>query len=764
MAFFDLNVPYLEREGSALTAAQESAAAASKAARLKVVVKAMELGYSGVAYNRTIRGVVSDSDRCKIPPFHLCSLLGVAPALAAAARFHREILRVPLQSPFRQYTRLTVTVDSELGAAALSSGNSVLRSYHLVAVRPLNQTAFDQICKVSEVDLIAIDFSQKLPFRLKLPMVKAAIERGIYFEITYSHLISDVDVRRQMLTNAKNCFYTLGAIHLSVSVHKFQVLVDWTRGRNLIFSSGASNVNEVRGPYDVINLFSLLGLSMEKAKKAVSRNCSCLLNGALRRKQCYDEAIKIEKISSRTQVNSKDWFSDWSNWDPISSGDGDLPALDDIARIFSSSGDVSQVYIKVNDETAADGMLLDTISSKEEDPMSSDDRGVRLPITSEHESSGLGNEAPLQDRHHFPPSDLCTVSPRDENSEPAITENEDFNCSFNEMDDAYTEDWEPSLSNTPSSCNPVNRSNPLSPSDSVKFSSAPENVGISGVFSGKTLSLDGHEAISVVPSAPVDSTLSKDVIFGIQDEMPPNDQEKRTSNPSGTDRVSFLGKDPGSVIEPSGAQDVPEMKVLPRAGDLERKDPFMSVFDTLCEKEFPKCGTSGEAERISFPETDSSLFSSKDADSLRKLSSECDAPEGKALSRTEDLERKDPFMGVCDMLFQRDSAKSGTDGGTDCMSFPESISFIEVSKDMKVQGQRDTVSVVDSTPSRDILVNMHEENKASPTPIDCLNMAIKGKSSSCRPLEGFSSHQSTASVAYSSRGEPGIRRAPEDIL
>lgn len=53
----------------------------------------------------------------------------------------------------------------------------------------------------------------------------------------------------------------------------FQLLVDWTRGKNLVFSSAASTANEFRGPYDVANLSTLLGLSMERAKAAISKNC-----------------------------------------------------------------------------------------------------------------------------------------------------------------------------------------------------------------------------------------------------------------------------------------------------------------------------------------------------------------------------------------------------------------------------------------------------------------------------------------------------------
>ncbi|XP_068669514.1 protein GAMETOPHYTE DEFECTIVE 1-like isoform X1 [Aristolochia californica] len=188
----------------------------------------MELGYSGIAYNLSIRGIMSDSDRCTIHHFPLSSLLKLAPSLSTSIKFHRNLLRVPPDVPFRQYTRLTVTVDNIIHAAALNSGNPVLKTYDLVAVKPLNQAAFDQACKVSE--------------------------RGIYFEITYSHLIFDVQARRQMLSGAK-------------------MLVDWTQGKNIIISSAAATANELRGPNDVANLSVLLGLSMEKAKAAISKNC-----------------------------------------------------------------------------------------------------------------------------------------------------------------------------------------------------------------------------------------------------------------------------------------------------------------------------------------------------------------------------------------------------------------------------------------------------------------------------------------------------------
>ncbi|KAI3839698.1 hypothetical protein MKW98_010003 [Papaver atlanticum] len=333
MVFFDFNVPYLEPE--------KTDSNGKKNTRLKIAVKAMELGYSGVAYNRCMKGVMSDNDRCTIYLFPLSSLLKVSPTLSDSVKFHRELLKVPLNTPFRQYTRLTVTVENIVQAGVLNSGNPVLKTYDLVAVKPLNQTVFDHVCKVSEVDLIAIDFSERLPFRLKLPMVKAAIERGIYFEITYSHLISDIQARRQIVTNAK-------------------LLVNWTRGKNIIFTSGASSVNELRGPYDVANLSSLLGLSMERAKAATSKNCRALIARALRKKQFYKEAIRVEKIQ---RVDAKEpWFPDCNNWDEISSGEGDIQ-LDDIAKFFAASSKVPKTskaidFVSVTEDLPSHGMRL----------------------------------------------------------------------------------------------------------------------------------------------------------------------------------------------------------------------------------------------------------------------------------------------------------------------------------------------------------------------------------------------------------------------
>lgn len=140
MGFFDLNIPY-----------RDSSPADHKTARLKTVIKAMELGYTGIAYNRTMKGVMSERDRCSIPLLTLSSFLKIAPSLSSSVAFRRDLLGLPRSSTFRQYTRLTVCADSIAQCQVLNAGNPILKTYDLIAVKPLNQTAFDHACEKAEV-------------------------------------------------------------------------------------------------------------------------------------------------------------------------------------------------------------------------------------------------------------------------------------------------------------------------------------------------------------------------------------------------------------------------------------------------------------------------------------------------------------------------------------------------------------------------------------------------------------------------------------
>ena len=124
-------------------------------ARRELVSAVMQLGYSSVATDHVHTGALADSDRSSCKPLDVASVLSAASGIAESVKFHHKLLGVPADQPFRQYSRITVVVDDSVQASALVSGNSVLRTYDIVAARPTNQRAFEQVCKNSEV----IDYS-----------------------------------------------------------------------------------------------------------------------------------------------------------------------------------------------------------------------------------------------------------------------------------------------------------------------------------------------------------------------------------------------------------------------------------------------------------------------------------------------------------------------------------------------------------------------------------------------------------------------------
>jgi len=136
-------------------------------------------------------------------------------------------------------------------------------------------------------------------------MLKLALQKGLHFEIAYSPLIStDVNAKRNLIAEVKvnvilllpndptlfslrdnallssenhlfsDIIWYIQLLYIYNNTFHFQLLVDWTKGKNLIISSAAHTASQIRGPYDVINLSAyLLGIPIDRAKAAMSSNC-----------------------------------------------------------------------------------------------------------------------------------------------------------------------------------------------------------------------------------------------------------------------------------------------------------------------------------------------------------------------------------------------------------------------------------------------------------------------------------------------------------
>ncbi|XP_048508163.1 ribonuclease P protein subunit p30 [Athalia rosae] len=123
-----------------------------------------------------------------------------------------------------------------------------LRKYDLYAVAPQTQEAVQIACAQLNADIISIN--TKCPgLRLGRKLYSQAVERGVHFEIQYSDIID---------TATRNF-----AIHYSHLYHAYG------RSKNIIITSGASKPSQIRNPYDIMNLATILGLNETKARASI---------------------------------------------------------------------------------------------------------------------------------------------------------------------------------------------------------------------------------------------------------------------------------------------------------------------------------------------------------------------------------------------------------------------------------------------------------------------------------------------------------------
>ena len=236
--------------------------------RAQMVKRALELGWDTICWTTAVNGKLSGA-------------AGIKPALAVELDSvqRREVLQQrslidlgmslearPTSTPtLRQLSRLHVTLDEVVDAQSLTIGNEVVRQFDVVSATPGNAKVFSLLCKTAEVDLISLDFTHKLGFPLHKKLIDEAVARGVSFELCYSSLLGNSVARQETMSSSRT-------------------LVQYLRGRNLVLSSGADGVSLLRGPADVVNMASILGLGAENAIRTVARNAALVVRHACSRK------------------------------------------------------------------------------------------------------------------------------------------------------------------------------------------------------------------------------------------------------------------------------------------------------------------------------------------------------------------------------------------------------------------------------------------------------------------------------------------------
>ncbi|XP_072524162.1 ribonuclease P protein subunit p30 [Salminus brasiliensis] len=207
---------------------------------------AAHLGYSTVAINYVVEG---QQKKQQIPkPQPLAELFEKFPTVQGKSR------------PIKVLNRLTVVATD----ASHFRPTNEYKNFDLLAVYPKTEKLFHAACMNYDVDIICIAANEKQPFHCKRSPVNGAIERGVFFEISYAAAIRDPTMKSYTITNAIN-------------------LISVCKGKNVIVASGAEMPLELRGPYDIANLGLIFSLSEGDSKAAVSTNCrSVVLHGETR--------------------------------------------------------------------------------------------------------------------------------------------------------------------------------------------------------------------------------------------------------------------------------------------------------------------------------------------------------------------------------------------------------------------------------------------------------------------------------------------------
>lgn len=164
---------------------------------------------------------------CSLPKYDLQALLQKAGVVASA----EEI------SNFLLLTRITLTINESGALAQLRDVNDVLSSYDLIAVKTTNEKVFHNLClEASVVDIVTFDLTDKL-FKLKHNLLYEGGAKGLFFEMQYSDALKNEKTRRMVLSNMANISRV-------------------SRGKHLIFSSGAKNSLQQRSPADLHSLYT----------------------------------------------------------------------------------------------------------------------------------------------------------------------------------------------------------------------------------------------------------------------------------------------------------------------------------------------------------------------------------------------------------------------------------------------------------------------------------------------------------------------------
>ncbi|KAG1439660.1 hypothetical protein G6F56_012220 [Rhizopus delemar] len=143
-----------------------------------------------------------------------------------------DTLGINSKYPLSILKRLTIDTDTIFNNEDIAS---LRQDYDLISLKTRSDELFELACKELNLDVISFHFDERLSFELNPLLIKRAMERRVYFEISYAPTIKDKQARLYTLQIAKE-------------------LYECTKGQYWIISSETESVSDIRNPYDIFYL------------------------------------------------------------------------------------------------------------------------------------------------------------------------------------------------------------------------------------------------------------------------------------------------------------------------------------------------------------------------------------------------------------------------------------------------------------------------------------------------------------------------------
>ncbi|KAI1475678.1 PHP domain-like protein [Daldinia eschscholtzii] len=236
-----------------------------------------QLGYNVVALNHTLDAPLPSQIPNPIPQFP--SQISTTTSSTSQTE-NRQQQRIPTV-----LRRLTVNFSDPSQNQQLPKA---AQAYDILALRPQTEKAFQAACltvSATEVSIISLDLTTRLPFHLRPKPCMAAVARGLRFEVAYGRALRpDADARARA--------------NFAGNVAQ---LVRATRGRGLVLSSEAHGAMSLRGPADVVNLLAVWGLPTDRGMEALGVNPrGVVVNEGIKRSG-FRGVVDIMNVAERSE-------------------------------------------------------------------------------------------------------------------------------------------------------------------------------------------------------------------------------------------------------------------------------------------------------------------------------------------------------------------------------------------------------------------------------------------------------------------------------